>query len=87
MQKKLQRVTRYINGLRYDIQDEINILSLRNVEESYQFYFKEKEKLASKQSERGRGRSPTSGRGQQSVRGVFQAQKEEAINSYHYGQP
>jgi len=50
-------VSRYINGLRYDIQDEISILPLTTVEEAYQVTLKEVEKFARKQSQRGRQRS------------------------------
>eukprot|EP00253_Pinus_taeda_P016825 PITA_16825 len=32
----MEKVARYINGLRYDIQDEINLLSLKTIEDSYQ---------------------------------------------------
>ena len=30
-----EKIARYINGLRLDIQDEINILSPRTIEEAY----------------------------------------------------
>jgi hypothetical protein len=30
-----EKVTRYMNGLRYDIQDEISMVTIRNVEDSY----------------------------------------------------
>ena len=43
-----EKVARYINGLRYEIQDEINMMSVRIVEVSYHFALKEKEKLAKK---------------------------------------
>jgi hypothetical protein len=33
-------VSRYINGVRYEIQDEINMMSVRTVEDSYQFSLK-----------------------------------------------
>ena len=32
----LERVSSYINGLRYDIQDELNVLNLKIVEDAYQ---------------------------------------------------
>jgi hypothetical protein len=31
-----EKVSRYINGLRYDIQDEISLLTLINIEDAYQ---------------------------------------------------
>ena len=40
-----ERVARYVNGLRSDIQDELSLLSLRSVEEAYQVALKAKEKL------------------------------------------
>jgi hypothetical protein len=66
-EKDEEKVTTYINGLRYEIQDEINIMSVRTVEDAYQFALKEEEKLARKQIQRGRGRSPTPNKG----RGVY----------------
>jgi hypothetical protein len=38
--------SRYINGLRYEIQDDLNMVSVRTVEDAYQFALKAKEKLA-----------------------------------------
>jgi hypothetical protein len=52
-----EKVARYINGLRYEIQDELNMMSVRTVEDAYQFALKAEEKLARKQSQRGRGKS------------------------------
>jgi hypothetical protein len=57
-EKDEEKVSRYINGLRYEIQDEINMMSVRTVEDAYQFALKAEEKLARKQSQRGRGKSP-----------------------------
>ena len=41
----LERVARYINGLRYDIQDELSLLNLKTVEDVYQVASKVEEKL------------------------------------------
>jgi hypothetical protein len=41
-----EKVTRYMNGLIYDIQDEMRMVTIRNVEDAYQISLKEKEKLA-----------------------------------------
>jgi hypothetical protein len=30
-----EKVTRYMNGLRYDIQDEMRMVTIRNVEDAY----------------------------------------------------
>jgi uncharacterized protein YjbK len=35
-----EKVSIYINGLRYEIQDEISTMSVRTVEDSYQFALK-----------------------------------------------
>jgi hypothetical protein len=43
-----EKVARYINGLRYEIQDELNMMSFKTVEDAYQFVLKEEEKLARK---------------------------------------
>jgi hypothetical protein len=43
-----EKVSRYINGLRYEIQDELSIMSVRTVEDAYQFALEEEEKLARK---------------------------------------
>ena len=60
-----EKVVRYINGPRYEIQDEINMMSVRTIEDSYQFMLKEEENLAMKQSHRGRGKIsvPNKGKG------------------------
>jgi hypothetical protein len=47
-----EKVARYINGLRYEIQDEISMMTMRTVEDSYQVALKAEEKLARKQSQR-----------------------------------
>jgi uncharacterized protein YjbK len=52
-----EKVARYMNGLRYDIQDEMSMMNLRNVEDAYQMALKAEEKLSRKQGQRGRGRS------------------------------
>ena len=46
-----EKVSRYINGLRYEIQDELSMISIRIVEDAYQFALKAEEKLARKQSQ------------------------------------
>jgi hypothetical protein len=50
-----EKVSRYINGLRYDIQDKINMATVRTVEDVYQIALKAEEKLARKQSQQNRG--------------------------------
>jgi hypothetical protein len=50
-----EKFSRYINGLRYEIQDEIIMLIVRTVEDGYHIVLKAEEKLARKWSHRGRG--------------------------------
>ena len=63
IEDKLERVARYVNGLRSDIQDELSFLSLRFVEEAYQVSLKAEEKLMRRQSQRAKVRG--SGRKEQ----------------------
>jgi len=44
----MEKVARYINGLRYDIQDEIKLLSLTTIEDAYQASLKVEEKMLRK---------------------------------------
>jgi hypothetical protein len=46
-----EKVARYINGLRYEIQDELNMMSVKTVEDDYQFVLKAEEKLDRKQNQ------------------------------------
>jgi hypothetical protein len=55
--------SRHINGLRYEIQDEFNMMIVRIVENSYQIALKSEEKFAKKQIQRKRGRSINRGKG------------------------
>jgi uncharacterized protein YjbK len=57
-----EKVVRYMNGLRYDIQDEMTMVTIRTVEDAYQMALKAEEKLSQKQSQRGRGRSQSRGK-------------------------
>jgi hypothetical protein len=57
-----EKVARYMNGLRYEIQDELNLATIRTVEDAYQLALKAEEKLSRKQSQRGRGRSQPKGK-------------------------
>ena len=64
-EKDEENIFRYKNGLRYEIQDEISMMSIRTMEDSYHLALKVKEKLARKQSQRGRGKisAPNKGKG------------------------
>jgi hypothetical protein len=76
MENDEEKVARYINGLRYEIQDEISMMTMRTVEDAYQVALKVEEKLARKQSQRNRGKSPNRGRG--TTREKFQKSRGEA---------
>ena len=51
-----------MNGLRYNIQDEMSMMTIQTVEDAYQMALKAKEKLSQKQGQRGRGRSQARGK-------------------------
>eukprot|EP00253_Pinus_taeda_P018546 PITA_18546 len=76
---EMEKVARYINGLRYDIQDEINLLSLKTIEDAYQASLKAEEKMLRKQNQRNRGRISVRGRGTTRPRG--QQYQHEASSS------
>jgi hypothetical protein len=44
-----EKVARYMIGLRYEIQDELSMMLVRTIEDSYQFALKVEEKLSRKQ--------------------------------------
>ena len=56
MDDDVQKIARYINGLRFGIQDEISFVKLESVEEACQYALKAKEILAKKHEQRQRGR-------------------------------
>ena len=45
---KVEKFARYLNGLRFEIQDEISFVKLESVEEAYQYALKAKEILIKK---------------------------------------
>jgi hypothetical protein len=57
-----EKVSRYMNGLRYDIQDEMRMMNIRMVEDAYQMALKDEEKLSRKQGQRGQGISHPRGK-------------------------
>jgi hypothetical protein len=73
-----EKVDRYMNGLRYDIQDEMSMITLQNVEDAYQMALKAEEKLSQKKGQRGRGRSQA--RGKTISQDRTQKSKEEGRN-------
>ena len=52
-----EKVVRYMNGLRYEIQDEMSMLTIRTVEDAYHMALKAEENMSRKQGQRGQGRS------------------------------
>ena len=52
----VEKIKRYINGLRSGIQDEISFVKFENVEEAYQYALKAEEILTKKHEQRQRGR-------------------------------
>jgi hypothetical protein len=70
-----EKVSRYMNGLRYDIQDEMSMVTIRTMEDAYQMALKAEEKLSRKQSQRGRGRSQP--RGKSVAQDKYQKPKED----------
>ena len=51
-----EKVAKYVNSLRFDVQDELSLLSLRSVEEAYQVALKVEEKLMRKRSQKAKVR-------------------------------
>jgi hypothetical protein len=70
-----EKVVRYMNGLRYKIQDEMIMMTIQTVEDAYEMALKAEEKLSRKQGQRGRGRSQA--RGKSVVQDRNQKPKEE----------
>jgi hypothetical protein len=46
-----EKIARYINGMRYEIQEDINMILVITVEDAYQATLKSEEKLARRQSQ------------------------------------
>ena len=80
-----ENTAKYINGLRMDIQDEINIISPRKIEEAYQCALKVEEKITRKQNS-STGRGFARGKGQSTRKGKFLAQKNDEGSSNQQGQ-
>jgi hypothetical protein len=53
-----EKVYRYINVLRYNIQDDISMMTMSTIEDDYQVTLKEKEKIARHQSHKKKGMNP-----------------------------
>jgi hypothetical protein len=48
-----EKVVRYMNGLRYDIQDKMSMVTIQTIEDVYHMALKAKKKLIRKQGQRG----------------------------------
>jgi hypothetical protein len=57
-----EKVFRYMNGLRYDMQDEMSMMTIQTVEDAYHMALNAEEKLSQKQGQRGRSRSQSKGK-------------------------
>jgi hypothetical protein len=68
--------------LRYEIQEEISMMSVSTVEDAYQASLKAEEKLARKQSQRSRGGNSSRGKG--TTRKKFQKSKPEADKQHNH---
>ena len=57
-----EKVAWYMNGLRFNIQDEVGMLNISSAEDAYQYALREEEKLKRKNqgSSRGREKSDSS---------------------------
>jgi hypothetical protein len=62
-EKDDENVSRYINGLRYEIQDEINMVTVRTMKDAYQIALKVEEKLARNQSQWNKRKGLNKGKG------------------------
>ena len=75
-----EKTTRYINGLRMDIQEEMSMLSPSVMEEAYQYALKAEEKISRKKAF-GRGKGIAKGRGHVIGRGIIPVQRDEVSGS------
>lgn len=79
-----EKTTRFVNGLRGEILDEIGILSPRTLDEAYQFALKVEEKINRKQNAR-RGGGTGRGKGKMFGRGRGTGSSEEGSSSKSAG--
>ena len=76
-----EKVARYITGLRFDIQEEISLLSLKNVEDAYQAALAVEEKISQKQKLRSRRGMIVKDKGLTNRQGVQSPKEEEGSSS------
>jgi uncharacterized protein YjbK len=85
-EREEEKVARYINGLRYEIQDKLNMMSIRTVEDAYQFALKAEEKLAIKHNQRGRVKSLAPTRNKGVTHDRAHKSKDEAENPHNHSE-
>ena len=85
-EREEEKVARYVNGLRYEIQDELNMMSFKTVEDAYQFVLKAEEKLARKQNQRGRGKSSVPRKSKGFNRDRAHQSKDEADKPHNHSE-
>jgi hypothetical protein len=76
-----EKTSRYINGMRYEIQEEISMISIIKVEDAYQAALNVEEKLARKQNQQIKGKNSSRGKG--TSRAKFQKSKLDKHHSHH----
>lgn len=59
MEEDVDKVARYLNEMKYSLQDELSLTSPRTVEECYQLAMKAEDKLRRRQKKQRRGRGST----------------------------
>jgi len=77
----LEKVGRYMNGLKLEIQDELSLLSPNTVEGAYQCALKVEEKLNRRHNSGKVKCQAYKGKGQQYGKNKFSSQKEEVDTS------
>ena len=80
VEESAEKVARYVNGIRMYIQEEINMISARTMEEAYQCALREEENIARTKSFN-KDRGSTRGRRQETRRGIFGPQRGESSNT------
>jgi hypothetical protein len=85
-EKDEEKIARYINGMMCEIHDEINMMSVRTMEDAYQFALKAEEKLARKQNQRGKGRSPVLNKGKGVAHDKAQKSKDETEKPHSHSE-
>jgi hypothetical protein len=81
-----EKFSRYMNGLRYEIQDELSMMSVRIVEDAYQFALKAEEKLDRKKSQRGRGKISSLNKGKGVSHDKAHNSKDKAGNPHSHSE-